>query len=298
MRVLVTGAGGMLGSALVQVARESSWDVVPAYRTRPRSLPPGIEVDLTQAGAAAALRASRPDLVVNCAAITDVDWCEKHPEETRLVNADVPARLAQLTAEADIPLIQISTDSVFDGRRGNYSELDAPNPLNIYAAAKLDAETAVLSASDRHLVVRTNLFGVAPAHALRLGLASWLIQQLANGRPVRGFRDALFSPLYVGDLSRLVLRAARIPLAGLFHLGSSASISKLDFAFLLADRLDLDRSLIYAASMADLRFAAARPRDTSMDSSAIAEWLGPLPEVADGVERLKRSLGAVRPPAG
>lgn len=288
----------MLGSALVRVAREASWDVVPAYRTRPRSLPPGIEVDLTQAGAAAALRASRPDLVVNCAAITDVDWCEKHPEETRLVNADVPARLALLTAEAGIPLIQISTDSVFDGRRGNYSELDAPNPLNVYAAAKLDGETAVLSSSTRHLVIRTNIFGVTPAHAVRMGLASWLIQQLSNGRPVRGFRDALFSPLHVGDLSRLLLRAAGIPLAGLFHLGSSAPISKLDFALLLAEKLELDRSLISAASMADVRFDAVRPRDTSMDSSAIAEWLGPLPEVADGVERLKPSRGAIRPPAG
>ena len=229
-------------------------------------------------------------MVVNCAAITHVDWCETHPEEARTVNADVPARLAKMAAQAGIPMIQISTDSVFDGRRGNYSESDTPNPLNVYAAAKLQAESAVLSASDCHLVIRTNIFGVTPVHAARLGLAGWLIEQLSNGKTVRGFSDALFSPVYVGDLSRLLLRAVAIPLAGLYHLGSTEPLSKFDFAVLLAKKFRFDESLIALASMADTEFVAARPRDTSIDSSKIAAWLGPLPEVAGGIDRLRESV--------
>ena len=288
-QMLVTGAGGMLGSALVEVARNSAWGVVPVYRHKAPQTHRGIGVDLADEAAMDALSSVRPDLVVNCAALTDVEWCESHQEEARLVNAEVPGRIAQMTADLRVPMVQISTDSVFDGKRGAYAEVDIPRPLNFYASTKLAAESLVLAASDRHLVIRTNIFGWTSARSSRLGLASWVLARLSEGERVGGFVDARFTPLHVNDLSAVIIEMAEASLSGLFHAGSADPVSKFDFAVMLAEAFDFDRSLIEPTVMAEVTFSASRPMDTSLDSGELARRLGPLPPVSEGIQHLKRS---------
>jgi dTDP-4-dehydrorhamnose reductase len=291
MRIVVTGAGGMLGSAFVRVAHRVSHEVIPVYRTRPDHLPPGIELDLGHPQAATMLVRQNPDLIVNCAALTDVDWCETHQSETIRINAEAPGFIAQSAAQNGTPMVQISTDSVFDGRRGGYSESDSPNPLNAYAAAKLAGEDAVLSASDKHLVVRTNIFGRTPRSLPRRGLVEWIIGSLERGETVAGFIDARFSPLWVEDLSSFLLQMASRRLQGLYHLGSEGTVTKFEFARLVATAFGFDPGLVSQSSVHDARFLAARPRDTSLDSRRIARLLGRLPDVSMAVHRLSnRSL--------
>ncbi|MBB4661197.1 dTDP-4-dehydrorhamnose reductase [Conexibacter arvalis] len=160
-RVLVTGAGGMLGQDVVRAARAAGLEPVALPRA---------ELDVTDADAvAAALARARADAVVNCAAWTDVDGAEADPDGARAVNATAPGVLARAAADAGARLVHVSTDYVFDGDRpadaAPYVESDATGPRSVYGATKLEGEQAVAAAGGSHAIVRTSwLFGVGGAN--------------------------------------------------------------------------------------------------------------------------------------
>ena len=146
--LLVTGASGLLGAALVSHAHDLGRQVVGLchrHKLRMKNVPVH-SVDLTSRTATRELIARlRPSSIVHCAAATNVDWCEDHPLETEEANVHASSFLAEVAAEMKCSLTYISTDSVFDGRRGNYSEDDQPSPLNVYAKSKLRGEQEVLA---------------------------------------------------------------------------------------------------------------------------------------------------------
>jgi dTDP-4-dehydrorhamnose reductase len=163
----------------------------------------------------------------------------------------------------------ISTDSVFDGTRGGYSEADVPAPLNEYARSKLRAEKHVL-ANRRGVCVRTNFFGRSSRGH---GLAEWLLRELGAGREVVGFEDVVFSPLYCRDVAEALAEIAIGDVAGLLHLGGDL-VNKYDFGVLLAEKFGLDPSLVRRGSIADVNLRAPRPLNTSLDSSRARTVLG------------------------
>jgi dTDP-4-dehydrorhamnose reductase len=285
MRLVLTGAAGLLGSTFQIVARQQGHEVVPVHHRPGSTVDEGIACDLLDDDAPHRLVEAAPDWIVNCAALTDVDWCQSHPDETSEVNAALPARVAAAAAAADINVLHVSTDSVFDGRTGGYEEDDTPNPLNVYASAKLAGERDVLAASDTHLVVRTNMFGWSPK---RRGLAEWILGTLRGGGTVPGFTDAFFAPLLTNHLSGVMLEAIGRGLRGLYHAGAPASTSKYEFARDLASRFALDPERVQPATMQGATFIAERPRNTSLVSRRLEQQLGHrLPSLADGVAELK-----------
>ena len=161
MRILVTGASGLLGLNLCMMGAVDDEIVGFTYKNPLSGVPfTTINIDLTSTdGLAAQLDRLKPALVINCAAIANIDYCESHPEQARAVNTDMPAHLAELCDKSAIPLVHISTDAVFDGEVGNYSETDEPNPLSVYARTKLEGERAVLDAYSQALVLRVNFYG-------------------------------------------------------------------------------------------------------------------------------------------
>jgi dTDP-4-dehydrorhamnose reductase len=184
-------------------------------------------------------------------------------------------------------MVYVSTDAVYPGTRGGYGEDDETGPVNEYARSKLRGEDAVRAAGPRHLVVRANLFGwnAQPKQSL----AEWVLARLEAGDDVPGFTDVWFNPLEAGTLAETLLDLAAGPRRGTVNAGAADRVSKHDFARTVAEVFGHDPARVRAASAAEVAFRAPRPRDTSMDVSRLAAWLGRTPPtVRAGVERFRR----------
>lgn len=264
LRVFVTGAGGLLGCALLPYLRSLSHEVVAAPgRTSPRQT-----LDLlNEADVHGLLDSVRPDVIVNLAALTDVDYCELHPDEAYRVNAGLVLHLARWieSRHSAAHLVQISTDQLYDGP-GPHVEATIC-PTNFYAYSKCVAEEYVGRVGGTSL--RTNFFG----HSSRPGRASfsdWIVASIRAERPITVFEDVLFSPLSLPTLVRAIDRVMREPARGVFNLGSRQGLSKADFAFRLAEAAGLPSTGLTRGTLASRPQAARRPRDMRMDSTLFA----------------------------
>ena len=274
-RVWVTGAGGLIGHACVEVARASGF----SDRVRPLER---AEIDLTDFPAVARLFAQeRPSGLIHCAARSRSPACQADPAGARLQNVELTRRLAELAA--DLPMVFLSTDLVFDGRRdgskGGYREDDAVNPLSVYAETKVEAE-AWVRRNPRHAIVRTSLnFGRSPSGpgAFNEELAAvW-----RAGRVVDLFVDEFRCPIAAVETARRLWALLDSGQGGVFHLAGSERLSRYDIGQLVAE--DLRRSEpdlampMRAGSLAGYSGAPRAP-DTTLDCSKLAALLGePMP---------------------
>ena len=287
-RFLITGAGGFLGATVLFEGRAAGREVIASYHEKPvrgegvRAKP----ADLTRPGAAYELLVSlRPAWVINCAGLANVDACERNPELAQELNVDLPRALAHACKEWNAHLLHISTDSVFDGERGGYSEGDAPNPLNVYARTKLEGEAQVLDQLPDALIVRTNFVGYSAGG--KTGLADWIIRDLSQGKRIPGFSDVVFTPLVANDLARVLFDMMDQNLSGLYHVAGATAITKLEFARMLARELEFDQTLIQPAHLADARLEAPRPKNTSLNSSRVEAALGrPMSSIEESIALL------------
>lgn len=289
MRILIAGASGMLGTALV-AAFGPRHDCIGFSRTRPeRAAVDWRTGDLSVPGElASVLDEVRPDLVVNAAAMTNVDACERNPALAQRVNCDVVDELVQYCQRRGGSFVHVSTDSVFDGRKETaYVETDLVGPLNVYARTKLAAEAKAL----RHpaaIVLRTNIFGWRqPGGDVSFG--EWVLRSLRDGTPLTMFHDVMYSPISTPLLAEIVLQCAEKALSGLYHAGGGESLSKYDFALKVADAYGLSTENVTRISVADKPLAALRPRNMALDSSKLADALGGcgLPNVAASIDAWK-----------
>lgn len=288
-RILVTGVSGLLGLnlALQAAGRYEVWGVTRKERLVPQSSPPfhPLYADLTRPGQVDQLLAeAQPDIVVHCAAMTEVDYCEAHPVEAHLINAHVPEILAQVTARLGVDLVHISTDAVFDGTYGEYIESDPPNPINIYGKSKLSGERAVADRNPDALIARVNFYGWSWQG--KRSLAEFFYNQLAAGTPIHGFTDLVFSPLLVNDMIEILLRMVRMGLGGLYHVVSAESMSKYAFGRLLARQFGFDEQLISPSSYKTANLRAPRARLLTLRSEKLAQALDEaLPGQAAAMQR-------------
>lgn len=288
-RILVTGASGLLGANLALLARARGMAVTALHGRHPFQAE-GIEsrpLELAdEASIGAALDEARPRWVVHCAAATGVDWCEDHPDEAERINAAASGALARAAARVGARLAYVSTDSVFDGERGGYTEDDDPAPLNAYARSKLWGEHRVREALPGALVLRTNLYGWNAQP--RQSLGEWVLGRLEAGAPFPGFFDVVFAPLLANDLAGMVLGLLERGTYGTLHLAASDAVSKYDFARAVAEEFGHDPDLVTPARAADAAFRAPRPRDTSLDATRAAAALGrSMPTVRQGLRRFR-----------
>jgi dTDP-4-dehydrorhamnose reductase len=285
--VLVTGASGLLGASLVSLAQEQGRDVVGLYHRHPVHIE-GVKLlaaDLAdQAETCRVFRELEPSSVVHCAAATDVDWCEDHSDQAHLLNALVPAAIARITARSGARLLYISTDSVFDGARGNYAESDSPAPVNVYARTKLQGEREVLRENPAAAIARVNLYGWNAQH--KESLAEWVLKRLTNGIAVPGFSDVIFCPVLANDLAEVLLALLDHNPAGLYHVVGSEALSKYEFARRVASTFGFDPEQVVPTRIADAGLSARRPLDTSLNAEKICAALGrAMPGVDSGLRR-------------
>ena len=293
MRVLITGVSGLLGInlALEMVKEHSVFGVVRNHPLRKTALPAGnslevIQGDLTVPGALERiLKSTRPDWIIHCAALANLDACEADPALAYRLNAELPGELAEVAAEMGARLLHISTDAVFDGQRGNYSEEDAPNPLSTYASSKLEGERRVLVANPEAAVARVNLHGWSISG--KRSLAEFFFYNLKAGKRVLGFTDVHFCPVLANDLAGVFSAMLQKGLKGIFHAVSSDSLTKYDFGLRIARKFGLDENLIEPASVEQARLKAARSLRLTLRTDKLSRALGiGLPGISTGIERL------------
>ena len=282
MRVVVTGAAGMVGRAVNEFC-EASGDTVFAFDRRALDI----------ANAEDVLRAignSKPDAVINCAAWTDVDGCELDAERAFAANARGPENLAVAAREINAAFVTISTDYVFDGaKEGFYTQEDQPNPQSVYARAKLEGEQRSQEANNRSIVVRTGfIFGIGGKNFL-----SKVIERARRGERLQAITDAYGTPTYARDLARRLREFAQLNNPGIFHVANSGDgASYAEFAHEAMRCANLSEIEIEEVLTSVLNRPAPRPQNSRLRCLySPTLGLAPLPHWRNSLQQFAAETG-------
>ena len=254
MKVIVTGATGLVGRATISTFAAKGANVIGLTHN---------QLDISDESAVREIvSAARPDVVVNCAAWTDVDGCETDRDRALRANTLGPELLALACRDSGSLLITISTDYVFDGiKDGFYTQRDQPNPQSIYAQSKLEGEQRAQRAWARTIVVRSAyIFGESGRNFL-----CTFLDTVRAGKPVKAINDAWGTPTYAPHLAARLYELAEVDLPGLYHVvntGDGATFA--EFVDKALEIGEFDRSLSEKVSMDSLRRPARRPRNSRL----------------------------------
>jgi len=224
-----------------------------------------------------------PEIIIHCAAIVDLNACEENHSNADSVHVEATKILSSFKNET-VKFIYISTDSVFDGIEGNYSEEAETHPLNYYAKSKREGEKVALENNKNSLVIRTNIYGfhTPPGNSL----AEWAIKSLSAKKDINGFTDVIFNPLYTKQLALLIKDiVSKKNICGILNVGSKKPVSKYDFLRQLAKSFSLDETFIHPVQIKDIRMSVKRPNNTSLDTVKIRHIMDEeMPTLRDGLE--------------
>jgi dTDP-4-dehydrorhamnose reductase len=288
MRIGITGASGMLGTALLA-------HLSRLHKVFATSRSKGIEgkdiewdcFDLTDIKLLNKwLDKVKPNVVIHCAAIVNVDLCEENFDLATKLHVETTKVMSNYLNRNNGRLIYISTDSVFDGKKhGSYSESDLVNPLNVYAKTKLMGERFVQLMTNG-LVLRTNIIGWTQENSA--SFTEWMLKGLTDNAPLNLFYDVNFSPLNVYDLSIIIEKIIQNPIFGLYHCASSDGISKYDFGRKMAEIFQLSDLNINRVGVDSMKFKANRPKNMALDVKKIGLALEcNLPSAIDVIKLMK-----------
>ena len=294
MKLLITGASGLYGSKLAQIALDKSIEVYSSDIQKTSNYGIFVKLDISsKEQVEAAFKTTKPDVVVHAATLTDVDKCELNKELAWRVNVEGTKNIADASIDAGAYLICISTDYVFSGEKGNYVESDSPDPINYYGLTKLEAETVVMQTmpeSDFLIARPSVIYGSTPA-AGKVNFALWLIETLRKSERVRIVTDQWNTPTLNTNLAEMTLEVIERHLTGIYHTCGATRVSRFEFASRIADCFGLDKSLMDKVSSSQFSWPAKRPMDSSLDTSLAQHTLNCKPLTIDkALERLKMEL--------
>ncbi len=291
LKLLITGASGLYGSKLAQLALSKNFEV---YSSDIQSLSVyGNFVKLDISGkeqVEEAFKSIKPDVVVHAATLTDVDKCELNKELAWKVNVEGTKNITEASLRAGSFLIYISTDYVFSGETGYYKETDKPDPINYYGLTKLKAEEIVQTQAEYFIARPSVIYGSTPA-AGKVNFALWLIETLRKGERVKIVTDQWNTPTLNTNLAEMTLEVIERRLTGTYHLCGATRVSRLEFAEQIADAFGLDKGLIDKVLSSQFTWPAKRPMDSSLDTSKAHKTLHCKPlEMAEALKLLKLEL--------
>lgn len=289
-RLLVTGGHGFVAGSVVSQAGDA-WEVHALSRGASLLDRNALHWHVLDIADAAALRRvfeeTAPDAVIHTAALSNIDYCEAHPEEAERINAGVTRHLAELCRNHGAKLVHCSTDNVFNGERGMYREEDPPSPVNVYAVTKVRSEEAALSAPGA-VVARLSVVMGLPL--LRAGNAflSRMIKQLDAGAEVGVPENEIRTPLDVITVGRALLELAGADFTGVIHLAGNDRVNRFTMVQFIVEQLGYSRALIVPNDPTLIPGRAPRPLDVSLDNAKARRILKTtMLGLAQGVELIK-----------
>ena len=261
--ILITGCSGQLGYRLMHDL-SSYFNVIETYKEHSDR---NKKLDLTEKSDFQHIfSAYNPDLIINCAAITNVDYCEENRSECHLVNVEGLNKLISFSKK-HTKIIHISTDYVFDGSKGNYSENSLTHPLNYYGKCKLESENLLIGSNREYIIFRPSMIFDNRSS----NFFTWVVNSLKNERVIKVATDMFSTPTWIPFFSNIIMKSIHLNINGLFHCGTDKSISRFEFAQSIARKFNCDEKLIIPTVLDEIEFIAKRPKNTSLISRKIAE---------------------------
>lgn len=291
MNILVTGASGLLGSHLVS-RLDGSHKVVGISRHQPTYLNSksvsSLAIDMISFESFNNfLINSEYNVIINCAAMSDVDRCEMEKETASAINSGAVRSLAGRCKERGILLIHISTDYVFDGKAGPYREDDSTNPINHYGRTKLEAEEIIRKSGCDFIIARTvHVYGNLPDTPSKQ--IAWLLSARDTGREILGAIDQYSNPTWAGNLADSLIELMNSDFRGIIHIGGSDYISRYEFAIEASKLLGIDSNLIKKTTLDKLNLAALRPLRAGLNIEKIKRLLKTQPmSISEGLAEVQ-----------
>lgn len=296
MYVLVIGASGLLGSNVVKASSSEGYETIGTYHSTDLQISvPSYQLNVLNDDRVGMLvRDHRPDLVVNCAALTDVDACEREPQKAKAINGDAPGLIATVCNDLGIPMVHISTDYVFAGTaEGRYTENDMKEPIQEYGKTKLAGERSVRRAHDDPIIVRVSfLYGYNRSIESLEGFPTWVIDKLRLVETLPLFTDQHVTPTRAGHAAEIIISLGNAGTTGTFHVAAEDCTTPYEFGTAVRNRLDAPSNLITKTSLSDVKRAAERPRNTCFDISKIKNTLNcRQPTLEEDIDALESIIG-------
>jgi dTDP-4-dehydrorhamnose reductase len=281
MKILITGANGMLGQQLTKQLLEKRHTVI-ATSKGPSRLPfldqdryTYQELDITDGTKVnEVVLQTKPDLIIHAAAMTQVDTCEEHKVDCWNVNVTATRFLVDAAKEVNAGFLFVSTDFVFDGLHGPYDEDAEPNPVNYYGSSKWGAEKAVMESGLKWSIIRTVLVTGNPLSDTRQNIITWVKNKLEKGEKIKMVDDQFRTPTFVEDLATGIVLIIEKKAQGIYHLSGKDSFTPYQIAIETARLLNLDESLIEKTDSSTLSQLAMRPPKTGFIINKAINELG------------------------
>ena len=270
-KVLVTGSNGLLGQKIIySLIEREDIDLLATSKGLNRLIIKSgyryVDLDITKNDEVKEVfENENPDAVINCAAMTNVDYCEENQDSCWEINVKAVENLAKSCEVSKSHLLHLSTDFVFDGKSGPYTENDKPNPLHFYAKAKLKSEEIVKKIMTNWTIARTIIIYGITDNMSRSNIVLWAKKEIENGNTINVVNDQLRSPTLAEDLAKGCISIIDKSAFGLYHLSGPKTYSILDLVHKVADFYNLDKSLILPVTSASLNQSATRPLSTGFD---------------------------------
>jgi dTDP-4-dehydrorhamnose reductase len=255
-KIFITGGSGLLGSKFTS----DSHDIIRTFNTNPDNK--CISLDITdEKDVLNKIEAINPDLVVHSAALTNVDYCEDHRQEAYEINVKGTQNVVKACEKMDCKLIYVSTDFVFDGKKGLYKEDDKTNPLGYYALTKLQGEGTVQNSGLNYAIARVSvLYGWHK----RPNFVMWVINELNDNNKINVVTDQYNSPTFADNAADAIIKKFEKNKEGIYHIAGNERINRFEFAKNIAEVFDLDKTLINPIKSSEFVQKAKRPKDSSL----------------------------------
>ena len=262
-KVLIIGGSGLLGSKISELFPEA----FATYNTTHIPRKNAFKLDISDMDSLKfTLDKLEPDTIIVTAALTDVDKCEIHPEMATKVNTEPFKYIVSYLKQKGGRLIQISTDYVFSGEKGNYSENDERKPVNVYGKTKMESEDIIINSGINFAIVRTSgIFGIGMATG-KNNFFMWLYSSLKDGKEIRLVTDQVYSPVLNSILADAIREIYEREISGIIHFSSLDAISRFEFGTMVANIFNLNKDNIHPAKMEDMPWRAKRPKNSSLNN--------------------------------
>jgi dTDP-4-dehydrorhamnose reductase len=273
MKLLVLGGSGLIGMSLLKLNNEK-FDIITTYNKNQINVPKTLSVKCSLPNDFNKLEkiiiTEKPNVIVNTMGYSNIDFCEINKEESHQLHVKITEKIAKLSTTHNIKTIFLSSDYVFDGKKGNYIESDSPNPINYYGKTKLEAEKIILK-QPQNVVLRTS---VIYDWDFRVRFFNYVVDNLKNQREIEATYDVFNSVTLVDSLIQSIFLAIKKDVSGLFHVVDSTCVNRFEFAKCIAEIFKLDKKLIKKKSIEDIDVIAKRPKNACMNNSKAKKELG------------------------
>lgn len=274
MKYLITGSNGQVGSSVKERVGESvGLDLSDS----------DIEHDISDEEVIAKIEEEKPEVIVHCAAITDLDYAEENPDVAESVNVKGTRNMVEAAEEIGSHLIYVSTDYVFEGETGSYSEDDNTNPVSQYSQTKYKGEQVVENSNTRSTILRTSVVFKEDFE----NFFNWAKGELEEGNEVPAITDQICCPTYAPNLAELVIEAAEEEITGIYHAAGDSKVTRYESVQIMKEELGLDGQ-IKRSKMEELSWEAHRPKDSSLSLTKLKKDFETKPiSISEAFRRMK-----------